>query len=291
MKFIAKKTIDVVLRCPRLFLFKGETFLIGSEKINSSDDNTILQYWSCIYKLDNNFDILPDFKYKINIPLPFVNIEDTSISCWTRDVNVKNDKVFFNVELKKNIGNQSFKHDNYLFCTDNFIDYVNAKSYTDFDNYFLFKDITINEKELLFLSYMSADEEFPNFCWGKYLFEIRINNEIIRPQFDNCVNYSLDKGHVLHGLLNLDNNEYLFFFTIRHLINNAPEFIYKMYSAKTKDFTNFYETKEVSCINDVNDAQWYSYPSLFLQDNNFYAVTNQDEFGKNKKIMLFAVEL
>lgn len=287
MKFFAKKTIDIVLRCPRLFLFKGEIFLIGSEKINSS--NNILQYWSCIYKLNRNFDILPDFKYKINIP--FVNIDDINNSFWTRDVNVKNDKVYFNVEIKKNIGDKLFKHDNYLFCTDNFIDYDIVRNYNGFENYFLFKDAIINEKELLFLSSMSADEEFPHFSWGKYLFEFRINSEIIIPNFDNCVNFYLDKGHVLHNLIYLDNNEYLFFFTIRHLINNAPEFIYKMYSAKTKDFMNFYETKEVSCINDLNDSQWYSYPSLFLQDNACYAVTNQDEFGKNKKVMLFTVEL
>jgi len=97
---------------------------------------------------------------------------------------------------------------------------------------------------------------------------------------------------LLHNSIKLnEDGTYLILFTIRHLINNDPDFIYKLYSAKTTDFTYFYETKEVIIENNINDTTWYSYPSLFEFNNKFYAVSNQNEFGKSKDVLLYEVTL
>ena len=288
MKFIAKKTLDVVLRYPKIFNFNDSNYLIGSECINAVD-NKIMQYWSCIYKLDSNFDIIHDLKYQLKVPT--VNIEDYNISCWTRDINVINNKIYFNVEIKKNIGNKSYKHDNYIIFTENFINWFKIKQYgSKFEDYFIFKEINNNNAEILLLSILSDDKDFPDFFWRKYLFEFKINNQIIIPNFDSCVNYEQDKGHLLHNVINLGNNEYTIIFSIRHLINNTPEFVYKIYSAKTRDFINFNETTEINCINKINDTKWYSYPSVSKINNKDYMVTNQDDYGKHKHVLLFEIE-
>jgi hypothetical protein len=287
MKFIAKKQLNIVLRCPKLFTYKNENYLLGGECINST--NNIMQYWSCIYKLDRKFDVIHSSKYQVN--LPFINKDDTHVSCWTRDINIVNNKIYFNIEIKKNVNNEMFEHYNYVVFTENLIDYFVKKQYHNFENYFLFKELNLNDSTILLLSRMEIDKEFPEFVWGKYLFEFKINNKYIMPIFDACVDYKIDKGHLLHNVIQLNETEYNVIFTIRHLINNKPEFIYKMYSSKTTDFINFTDTSEISCVNNVNDAKWYSYPSIFKHNDTFYALANQDEFGKNKNVLLFNVEM
>jgi len=288
MKFIAKKTLDIVLRYPKIFNFNNSNYLIGSECINTID-NKIMQYWSCIYKLDSNLDIIHDSKYQLKVPS--VSIEDYNNSCWTRDINIINNKIYFNVEIKKNIMNSSFEHQNYVISTENLLEFQVVKKYSEeFKDKFLFKELKKNDTEILFTSKIEIDEQFSRFFWGKYLFEFKINNKIIIPNFDSCVNYNKDKGHLLHNVINLDNNEYIIFFTIRHLINNTPEFLYKIYSSKTTDFINFNETNEINSINEINDTKWYSYPSVFNINNKTYMVSNQDDYGKHKNVLLFEVE-
>ena len=288
MKFISSKQLDIILRYPKLFTYKNENYLLGGECINST--NNIMQYWSCIYKLDRKFDVIHSSKYQVN--LPFINKDDTHVSCWTRDINIVNNKIYFNIEIKKNVNNESFnKHDNYIVITENLIDYCIVKQYIGFEDYFLFKELNVNGSEIILASRIEIDKEFPEFVWGKYLFDFKINDESTIPIFDACVDYTADKGHVLHTVIQLNETEYSVIFTIRHLINDNTEHIYKMYSSKTTDFINFTDTSEISCVNNVNDAKWYSYPSIFKHNDTYYALANQDEFGKNKNVLLFNVEM
>ena len=62
-------------------------------------------------------------------------------------------------------------------------------------------------------------------------------------------------------------------------------------TSKTTDFINFYDTKEIIIENNINDTKWCSYPNIFKKNTNLYSVTNQDDFGKNKNVLLCKVEL
>lgn len=282
MKFTTIKNLDIILRYPRLFIFNNINYIIGSSVLNKKDN--IKQYFPTFYKLDENFDVIINSKKYLNI---FENeIKDINNSIWIRDININDNIIYFNIELKKNINNDHFEHENYLISTNDLDNFNILKNYNTSD--FLFK--TINEKIIL-ISKIEKDEEFNDFFWGKYLFEFIIDNNKITPEFDNIVNYKKDKGHVLHNVIKLEDNTFLILFTIRHLINNDPDFIYKAYSAKTTNFINFFDTKEVIIDNNINDTKWYSYPSLFEYNNKFYAVSNQDEFGKNKNVLFYSVDL
>jgi hypothetical protein len=184
-----------------------------------------------------------------------------------------------------------YEHYNYSVFTENLIDYFMEKQYHNSENYFLFKELNLNEINILLLSRIESDNEFPDYFWGKYLFEFKINDKTVIPIFDSCVDYTIDKGHLFHNVIKSNETEYTIVFTIRHLINNTPEFIYKMYSSKTSDFITFTNTCEISSVNELNDTKWYSYPSIFNHNEEFYAVSNQDEFGKSKNVLLFNVEI
>lgn len=285
MKFTTIKNLNIILRYPRLFTFNNKNYIIGGSVFNQKDN--IKQYCSTIYEIDENFNIIIDSKKYLNISdLDMNNINN---SLWVRDINIdnKNNTIFFNVEFKKNINNEYFEHENYLISTYDLSNFNIIKKYDTTD--FIFKIIDNN---IFLMSKIEKDEEFLDFFWGKYLFEFNIDNKKCIPQFDNIINYQKDKGHLLHNVIKLNKDgTYLILFTIRHLINNDPDFIYKVYSAKTIDFIHFYETKEVIIENNINDTRWYSYPSLFEVNNKFYAVSNQNEFGKSKDVLLYSVDL
>jgi hypothetical protein len=205
-------------------------------------------------------------------------------------------------EVKTNIENKTFMHDNYLMSTKDFINFDFVKKYQN--QGFIFYDGTIeHNKDILLTSAIESTDYF----WGNYLFEFFLrpnttNQSKYTPNFDNnIVNYTKDKGHVLHNVLKLNSTptqeeEYMILFSIRHKVenyinysNNEP-YIYKIYTAKTRDFLNFYKTSEINInSNNSNNSTFYSYPSLFSYINQTYIVANQDEFGKTKTPILFTV--
>jgi len=278
MKFKVLKELEIILRYPKVFFFKNNTYIIGSDVVNSKNNQK--QYWPCFYKLDDEFNIISEKKI-----FETFDRSDINISLWIRDININEEGIFFNFELKENINNESYKHNNYLVFTNDLEKFEFVKKY-DY-NIFIFKDF---ENRLL-MSNLTKDEEFPDFFWGKYLFEFIINGEKIIPTFDNIVDYKKDKGHLVHDVLKKNGGVYDMLFSIRHLINNTPDFIYKFYTSKTTDFINFYDTKEIIIENNINDTKWCSYPNIFKKNTNLYSVTNQDDFGKNKNVLLCKVEL
>ena len=78
-------------------------------------------------------------------------------------------------------------------------------------------------------------------------------------------------------------------FTIRHHIKNR-EFIYQIYSSKSKDLENFYNTEKIEIDKKDCDSNWFSYPHLFKMNNKWFAICNKDDFGKYKDLVLFNVE-
>ena len=113
------------------------------------------------------------------------------------------------------------------------------------------------------------------------------NNKQYQPTFDSIVEYSKDKGHLLHFIKEIEKDKNLIVFSIRHKEENKKNaYIYKIYSSYTEYFINFYYTKEIKFDNNITDSKWYCYPECFEENGELFVLINQDDFGKNKKTLL-----
>ena len=273
------------LRYPKVFHFKNDIYLIGSKKYKQEND--ITKYGIFLLEIDNDFNIINEGKF-----LEFDDykyLDDITKSGWVRDINIKEDKVYLNVEIKQNVSNKSFFHTNYLLSTYDFIKFDVLKEYSIND--FLYKELQFNNHNYIFTAKIEEDPEDINFNWGKYLFLIIKDDNIVQPLFDNIVDYQLDKGHVMGNLVyNKNHNEHTMYFSIRHKVDksiHSSGFIYKIYTAKTKDLIHYYETQEVNFINKDLKSKWFSYPHYFSHQDDEYIVCNQDDFGKNLEPVIF----
>lgn len=157
-------------------------------------------------------------------------------------------------------------------------------------------------KNIILSSKIEVDEKRPDYYWGKYLFYFQNENkEFYKPEFDNIVNYSEDKGHLLHYIeeyndkmiMDFDYNgnavsrKNFIIFSIRHKFNDDPtKYYYKLYSAYSDDLKYFYDTKEVLIEDNITESKWYCYPEVFKKDGKYYILLNQDDFGKDKESLL-----
>ena len=146
-------------------------------------------------------------------------------------------------------------------------------------------------------SKIEIDEERPDYYWGKYLFHFQNENkQFYRPEFDKIVNYQKDKGHLLHFIeelyiTNCCNNiikkTNIVIFSIRHKVEENPtNYYYKIYLSYTDNFKKFYNTKEIKIENNITNSNWYCYPEIFKQNNKYYILLNQNDFGKEKETLL-----
>lgn len=283
MKISFLKEINITgLRYPKVFKFNSKYYLIGSSKTNEKlleNNEKILQYNLKIYEIKDNFEYeFIDFIFLDEDRL------DINNSYWIRDIYNENNNTFFLIEKKINKNNKYFVHINSIYKLEDKLIFKKIETIEDKINSFIFK--IIDDK--YFYSPIEIDKEDINFNWGIYLFNFYFKNEdkFKRPIFDKIVDYDTDKGHVLHNILK--NNEcYEFLFTIRHKIEN--EYIYKFYYSKTSDFINFTETKLIEIDFKNTDSKWISYPNYFEINNKKYILSNSDDFGKNKNLILFEV--
>lgn len=159
-------------------------------------------------------------------------------------------------------------------------------------------------KNYIMASKIEIDEERPYYYWGKYLFYFQNENkDFYRPTFDNIVDYTKDKGHLLHFIeekkhinklkWDFDNDgncvykKYVAIFSIRHKFEKEPtKYYYKIYSAYSDDLKYFYHTQEIKIENNLTDSTWYCYPEVFKKDNKYYILLCQDDFGSNKETLL-----
>lgn len=277
--YILDKKINIHgLRYPKIINFNSKVFLLGSRKYKQ--EGVITKYSIYLSELDNNLNLIEKSSKFLKINgLNYLN--NINISCWLRDIYIKNSKIYLLIELKENKNNKTFFHNNILITTTNFNTFKIEKEYKNHD--FLFKEYETNNVNYLFTSKIETDKKNPNYFWGKYLFNIIQNNkEIIIPKFDNIVNYQHDKGHLLHNFYKKDNN-YEILFSIRHKSNiHECGFIYKIYFSETKDLINYYNTREVCVDFDSFHYKWISYPHKFSFNNNDYIICNGDNFGKTE---------
>jgi len=306
MKIIFNKEINIKgFRYPKVFNYNNKIYLIGSvlyqrgifqnnkvenieyfeneqnfNILHKFEENQINKYKPILCEINNQFEITNTSKIILNKNLD----NDIFMSSWIRDVHY-DQKLFFNVEHKKNIENKTFEDHNFQYSTNDLCNFNIEKIYKDV-NSFLFKDFN----NIIIHCDISKDKDDEEHFWGKYLFFINNNGEKYRPNFDNIVDYSKDKGHLMHNLLKINDEEYLMLFSIRHQIIGR-EFRYDCYTAKTKNFVDFYQTQKIEIDQNYNNNTFISYPHLFKINEKWFLVCNQDDFGKYKNLLLFDVIL
>lgn len=287
--YTISKSIDIIgLRYPKIFEFQNKLYLIGSKKYKQEKD--ITKYGIYLLELNTQFDLkndghfieLNDYKY----------LDDITLSSWIRDIYIKDDTIYIHIEIKQNINNNTFYDNNYLVKTTDLIHFSIVHKYDITD--FFFKELTHNNSKYIFTSKIEKDKLDKDYFWGIYLFQFIKDNKIIRPTFDCIVDYSKDKGHLLHNIeYNEINNNYTILFSIRHKKLNENNFYYTIYTADSNDLINYYNTTEVifNTNSNILNSEWFSYPHKFNYNNNEYIICNQDDFGKNSKLVLFKKEI
>ena len=282
MSYNFVKSLDLCgLRFPKIIQYNNNLLLFAGTQI--AECGTIKKYGTTYYAIDNNFTINNNTKKILNFDSIVKNsFSDLYISYWLRDINIDEDSsLTMMIEFKYNNNNKSYTHKTYVLKTNDLENFKIVKQY-NYDNYFIFKEIN-----KIILS--SRIQNNSDFFWGTYLFEfIKEDNIKYTPIFDNIINYDNDGGHVLHNVKYLERLDiYEILFSIRHKISDINDYIYKIYTAKTKDFINFTETNEVEIQKFEKQPLWFSYPSLFLYNNQEFMICNQDEFGKSKSPLIF----
>lgn len=263
------------LRFLKIHNFNNQFILIASKLYKN--ENNIKKYVLYKYFLNNNFEIIDNSELLLNL----LDIEDDYLnnlykSLWCRNIYQKNNLYYLVIDFNKNINNNYFESNNYLLET------------SDFDNFKVVKKYETNNIihiEYLNNLFMSKIEKNINNKWGKYLFEFKINNQLIIPYFDKYIDYENDNGHLLHNInYNSINENYEILFSILDKKNK-----YKIYQSETFDFINFNNTKELF-FNNFNTSEWFCFPDLLIDKNKYYILVNQDDFGKESEPLLFRKE-
>ena len=279
-KLFFEKEININgLRYPKIIQYNNKLLLFGSKKFNQLND--IAKYLIYLYELDTNFNILSENLLDLSHIINNYK-QDINISYWIRNIETNNNNnLEILLEEKININNTVFNHNYYNLITSNLLTYIIDNTILNTNNFIFY----INN-DVILSSEIIRTEEF----WGKYLFNFLINNKYITPNFDKYVSYDTDYGQLIHNVTK-KFNYYEILFSIRkkkdNYINysNNMSYIYECYVAKTNNFIDFYDTTRIDLNNYICD--FFSYPSFFEYNNNLYLVCNQDDFGKDKKLIIF----
>ena len=215
------------LRFLKIIYFKNQNILIASKLYKS--ENNIKKYILYKYLLTNDNQLINDSETLLD----FYNIEndyliDLYTSLWCRNINIENNNCYLLIDFNKNRDNIYFESNNYLLETNDFITFTLVKKYNI--NNILHLEYSNN----LFMSKL----EKGNDQWGKYLFEFKVNEQIIKPYFDKYINYNEDNGHLLHDIyFDNENEKYKIIFS---LLNKKNE--YTIYESNSSDFIHFNNT-------------------------------------------------
>lgn len=255
---------------------ENQLIMVSSKKVKEEQGK--IKYLLFKDILDENMEVIFISSFPLNLE-NIINgyLENMNISVWIRNLYVKENDYHMLIEIKKNIENKYFEADFLLIKTRDFLNFYLEIEYP-YKNCFLFN--LYND-----IAFISEIDNLDNFIWGIYLFSFKIGNETIVPIFDKYVDYSKDKGHVMHGLLwDSKRKCHTILFSIRHEIE-PKKHIYQIYSADTIDFKNFTNTRKLNVEHDT--SQWFCYPFSFAFKGKEFMICNQDDFGKEKEPVVF----
>lgn len=274
MKLKIIKTIDNI-KFPKIINYNNNYYIFGI--VSQNVEKNINKFILICNKYNNNLELITRIKINYNF--------DSSALIWNIEEDENN--FIFLIEYKSV---DILKHTNNYFKY--FIKKENIEKFQvekiekyELNNHLISKEYN----NFILSSKIEIDEERPNYYWGKYLFLFYKDKIPYKPNFDKIVDYSKDKGHLLHYIEKL-HEEYIIFFTIRHKYQNKNEYYYKIYTSMSKDLINFYNTEELKINNNITISKWYCYPEIFIKNNEYYILLNQDDFGKNKNTLLGKVK-
>lgn len=275
----------------KYFYLNNKHYIFGAKIIKNGN---LTYFRPIIYTINDEYKIinekLIEFDYSFLTSYFIRQVtehkNDIQLIVESRTMHINEQSVInFDIKIKKNLDE----------ITIDSISKLNT-----FDNYYNIYNYNNN----ILSSKLEIDEERPDYYWGKYLFAFQNENkEFYRPTFDNIVDYTKDKGHLLHFIeeskhinklkWDFDNdgncvyNKYLIIFSIRHKYEKEPtKYYYKIYSAYSDDLKYFYNTKEIKVENPITESMWYCYPEIFKINNKYYILLNQDDFGQEKESLL-----
>lgn len=265
------------IKFPRCIYYRNYLYIYG---INSIIDKItkLNKFIIECFKYDNKMNLIK----KININHKF---ESSNL---IREIIENNDYFIFLIEQKSiDKIKHSCKYYKYYVKKTDLEDFAISRiEKIELENHLISKlyyNYTLASK-------IEVDEERPEYYWGKYLFCFIKDNSSYIPNFDKIVNYKTDKGHLLHYIEN-NKNEYFIIFSIRHKYEERNEYFYNIYSAKSLDLINFYDTKKIEIEDNLSNSKWYCYPDIFKINNEYFVLLNQDDFGKNKNTLLGKISL
>lgn len=264
------------LRNPKAIQYKDNVILIGS-KVYMEQENK-KKYLLYSYLLNDELNVIENTENILN----FENIlpeykRNIDISCWIRDIYQENEDYYLLVEFKQNNNNEYFTSTHYYLKTKDFHNFEIHKKYDISD--FFFKELDNH----LFTSKIEKTDHI----WGKYLFELIINNQKIRPFFDKIVDYKIDYGHVFHNIEKKENTYYIIFSIRYYDENEENNFYYKIFQAQSNDLIHFTNTKPIEIdLTNIN-SKWLCYPWKFQFNDKDYIICNQDDYGKEKEPVIF----
>ena len=271
MEIIILKELNKNIKFPKIIKFNNNYFIFGIKNIiinNLSKFNIFYTIYDKSFNFIKEYDI--DYKFEKSTLIWDIIDEQNNyiflIEQKSIDLKIHSTNFYKYYVLKENI--ESFKVEK--------IENINLENHL----------ISKIKNNIYFTSKITIDEERPDYYWGKYLF-LFYNKIPYQPNFDSIVDYSKDKGHLLHFIKEIEKDKYFIIFSIRHKEENTIDiYFYKIYSSYTNNFTDFYNTKKIIFNNIITNSKWYCYPECFEENNEIFILINQDDFGKNKKTLL-----
>ena len=280
--FISLKEIDCPgLRYPKIFSYNKLNYLIGSKKYEQKED--IVKYGIYLIEMDDDFNLISEGRFLNFTPIDY--LKDIFKSGWIRDINIVENELQFILEIKQNVNNEYFEHNNYLMSTSDLINFSLIKKYDTTD--FLYKDIIHDKSHFLFTAKIEKDHDNPEFNWGIYLINLIRDNKVVIPTFDKIVDYKEDKGHVIGNVV-YDQllNKYTMYFSIRHKVDKSVHpcgYKYEVYKAFTTDLIHYYNTQKVE-FNNSNYflLLFYLHTKTFLsREYSKYRFLNNQFYSNN----------
>jgi hypothetical protein len=277
MRLIVQKTISN-LKFPAVLVHRGAIYCFGIESV--AVDDCLNRFVLVMDVYDSGFN----FVERRGIGRDFTN----SSLIW--DISEVDDCFVFLFEEKsidvKEHTSQFYK----LFVTKDDVTKFHIYKTEMISNGKLLVSKTING--YLLSSEIEQDEERPDYYWGKYLFRFKDpSGEFYRPEFDGIVDYEKDKGHIIHFVEFLkEQQQYRVVFSIRRKHpDDKNKYYYTICASTTTDLVRFSNTHQVTIDNSLTNSTWYCYPSVFKTGNGYLALLNQDDFGKEKDTLVAEV--
>lgn len=272
------------LRAPRIICYRNVLYVAGSVCMSDGSDGNPKKYLATVWPLDNRFRPVDIGRHIIPATLSDM-VNRPNVSTWLRGFQVLpgSGSVELLYEIKENKNDERFIHYTHKVVTTDLVNYDVVHSYTTHN--LLFADLVVDGKRISIEAPMERDPNNPSFIWGKYLISVFVDSMPIRPVFDGGVDYSSDKGHLLHSIDTLADGRYQVLLSVRYIQDARNR--YQAYVGVTTDFVTYSHLTPIDIPSEHHNREWICYPTWFYNGGERYIVCNGSDFGKDNVPFVF----